>query len=458
MAKAQKWVILAAFGAMAGVAYAQSSLGAGPAELPPASFRGAEYVDSRGCAFIRTGAGGVDQWVPRVSRARTPLCGLTPSLPRGAVAASAPSAPAGGGLPDTGSVFRSIDLGQGQARPAAAPARVAAPAQPPVIQPRAQALRVPAPVVAPVVAPPVIVPAPARQAAGSGFQRCEVQLVGGGRVVFSSAQPLRCGPQAQHPSDGRAIIGGAAATPALGAVQPSIAPQAVQVANGGAIVPQGYRAVWTDGRLNPARGPRTALGDAQMAQVWTNTTPMRAVEDTQGRFTLSGLFGRIFGGLRPVRTIDAPRYVMVQSPNAFAPTQGSGVGFGPIGGGAAVAGVVQAASPADFVVPSARNAPATAMLPAAATTTNARPALERAAPAPIAAPASGRLIRVADFASRGQAEATARQLAELGMTARLGQIGSGGFALLVGPYASEPATTRTVEALHLIGFHNARIQ
>jgi hypothetical protein len=44
-------------------------------------------------------------------------------------------------------------------------------------------------------------------------------------------------------------------------------------------VPAGYRAIWTDGRLNPNRGPRTAAGDAAMARVWTDDVPMRLQGD-----------------------------------------------------------------------------------------------------------------------------------------------------------------------------------
>ena len=44
-------------------------------------------------------------------------------------------------------------------------------------------------------------------------------------------------------------------------------------------VPAGFKPAWTDGRLNPNRGPRTARGDAEMALVWTNTVPRRLVSE-----------------------------------------------------------------------------------------------------------------------------------------------------------------------------------
>ena len=51
-----------------------------PAETPPSNFTGMQYVDSKGCAFIRVGFSEPARWVPRVTRQRRQVCGLTPSM------------------------------------------------------------------------------------------------------------------------------------------------------------------------------------------------------------------------------------------------------------------------------------------------------------------------------------------------------------------------------------------
>ena len=51
------------------------------------------------------------------------------------------------------------------------------------------------------------------------------------------------------------------------------------VAGGVLGVPPGFRPAWDDDRLKPNRGPQTAGGDAQMAQIWTNTVPRKLLRE-----------------------------------------------------------------------------------------------------------------------------------------------------------------------------------
>lgn len=55
-----------------------------PAEVPPADFTDTQYVDSRGCVFVRAGSNGEVTWFPRFGDDRQPVCGYEPSLRGGA--------------------------------------------------------------------------------------------------------------------------------------------------------------------------------------------------------------------------------------------------------------------------------------------------------------------------------------------------------------------------------------
>ena len=64
----------------------------GPAETPPDGFRGTQYVDSKGCVFVRAGVNGQITWIPRVDRNRRLVCGFKPSIRQQIVAPSEPPA------------------------------------------------------------------------------------------------------------------------------------------------------------------------------------------------------------------------------------------------------------------------------------------------------------------------------------------------------------------------------
>lgn len=88
-----------------------------PAEQPPAGFSGTQYVDSRGCVFMRAGLDGQTAWVPRIDSNRQVICDRPPTF--GAPLAL-PAVAATGAAAETEAVA--------EAPPAAAPPSAPAPA------------------------------------------------------------------------------------------------------------------------------------------------------------------------------------------------------------------------------------------------------------------------------------------------------------------------------------------
>ncbi len=224
---------------LTGVHAQTTSNNAVPAEFPPASFTGKQYVDSNGCIFIRAGVSGNVTWVPRVGRDRKQICGYQPSAQTSSAAAvPTPRAAAPAPVEIVPDAVPGV-IATAPAAPVAAPTAVVAPVA---------TASVAAPVAAPktVKARPVVVPAsPKRSTAG-----------------YIKAINASTGETVLLPPNTRVVP--------RHVYENSRASRNVQV-------PKGYRAGWRDDRLNPYRAEQTLKGRAQMNMVWTNTVPRRLV-------------------------------------------------------------------------------------------------------------------------------------------------------------------------------------
>ncbi len=235
-----------------------------PAEIPPASYTGKQYVDSKGCVFVRAGFDGAVTWVPRVNRQRNVLCGAQPTFANQPIPAPAPTI-----APVQGVVAAATPTVM--PRPAAT-ARVPVQtlprlAKPAPVQPRrvvqAPIYRSIKPV--PVRHAPVVAPAPAykmppRVADASGCPHAS-----------SVRHTVRCGPQADHPGNyATGYDGTYTGIASTGVIHVKPAPAITP--------PPGYRAAFSDGRFNPNRGKQTHEGYVQMRLVWTSGTLRRLVE------------------------------------------------------------------------------------------------------------------------------------------------------------------------------------
>lgn len=155
-----------------------------PTEFPPASYKASQYVDSAGCAYVRSGHSGHVIWVPRVSRDRKVLCGFQPSLTNAQASLPVipdPVLPAGAKAPlatvaTTTTIPEQVSAPSKRTSfPAAAPVKLA-----PQVEPVA-----PKPVVA--AAKAVVKSAPVKRAT-----LADAEIVGQTCGTNAAGQPLRC--------------------------------------------------------------------------------------------------------------------------------------------------------------------------------------------------------------------------------------------------------------------------
>ena len=409
--------------------------------FPPSSYKGKQYVDSRGCIYIRAGIDGNVTWVPRVNRSRKQVCGYQPT----ALKAGTTTKTARTKAPELITVAPS---GRPTATAAAKPTAVAAPKpkakaapKPKVVaQPTVRTTtRKPVPTVAstlptaqkpaPVKAKPVTVvaaPKPAAPAARTGGCSNASSL---SQRYINKTPDVRCGPQAESPitpgtGSGVGPQSSLRLTPNTRVVQRHVYDNRQNTQN--FPVPAGYKSVWTDDRLNaqraerglrpavishtdlipdgyrmvdreddrmnPMRGMRTAAGDAQSAQIWSNTVPKQ---------------------LKPVPT----RAQVITLPKSAA----------------------RSPAEATHVRVSTRSAPQGQQLPKVSTK---------------------RYIRVATYTADADARQTAQSLARTGLPMRLGSLNRNGKSyrvVLAGPYTSDSEANQALARVQAAGFGGARL-
>lgn len=433
-----------------------------PAEYPPESFKGNQYVDSRGCIYIRAGVDGYTTWVPRVTRDRKVVCGYKPSLsateriaaaapqerrgveqititpsatapaapkpPSAQTAAAAPAAPkstapkkgtlAGllGGTGPAPSPGPEPTVQQNPAPPKAKPAAAPAPKRTVKVVPA------PKPAVQTAAAPTAAPPATPKVKCPNASEFSQQYINDGSR------HPVRCGPQSKPPYPAGAYqysANGGAAASGTRVVPRHVYDNRQNTQN--VAVPEGYRTVWQDDRLNPHRAERTlapyqprqgvtvpdgyrmawsdgrlnsrrggsAAGDSQTGHIWSDTVP------------------------RKLNHVPTDRRV-VQNPNPQNP------------------GLPRARTPTR-----SETKQATAQQP-----TRAQPAGKR------------RYIRVATFNTDAEARASAQALVrKTGLTVRLGTLTRKGKTyrvVMAGPYTTDASANSAMSKVRGAGYSGAR--
>ncbi|WP_425041137.1 SPOR domain-containing protein [Primorskyibacter sp. S187A] len=426
-----------------------------PAEVPPASFRGNQFVDSRGCVYVRAGVDGATRWVPRVSRSREVVCGFQPTgATRTAGAAPARNAP---------EVVQITPRGTSAAAPAPAPAATPTPAPAPRVvtpapAPRPQAApnqpirtvastpatpRVirPAPVTRPapvaVPTPRVVTPTPAPRSTATANAGCP-GLSGMSKKYMHSGPNVRCGPQAQphvtlkggtqklrtptgqvktiRNRDVVVYSGTSGVRQITG--QTVIAPRNAYEERRQAVtkVPKGYKLAWEDGRLNPKRGYQTLDGRRKMMLVWTNTVPRQLVDQYSGEVVT-----RYFPDLQYPYT--SPRQ--------------------------------QAAAEAKAKV--------SVKAPKANTVQTIRPRAVSTKSAPIktrAKPATHRFVQLGTW-NKGEEASTVKRLQRAGLPVKIGKFSRNGKeyrSVLMGPYAKQDALMAGLSRAKKMGYSRAKLR
>lgn len=424
-----KGVVLAAL-VVSSAAGAQSlkQIG-GPANAPPPAFQGQQFVDSRGCLFLRAGYGAGVNWVARVDRSHKPICNM---IPTGSAAAQA--AVAADMAPDPQALAQVPAAPGEKAATGAVAVRQLAPPSP---GPKPTVLASAAVLSTNPAAPRYLSPtsqAPGYQgtvvATSVAGVKCydtapvleRVNVLGGTALVCTRGDgavsgwlpPILAGAalvRAAAPVDAVAATGRVAGQAA--AVQIMPVPQLVaRSSHALPKPPKGWVYAWKDDRLNPLRGVGTAQGQGEQDQIWQRTIPMVLLTEAPPQNALQRALG-----IHP-KPATARAY----------PTVSTGVS-------------TMSASP---VVKPARDRP-TPVLQVSST--------------PAAPPASGALlVQVGCFAEPSNAQAVVARLSALGLpvsTSRTTRKGLSMQVVYAGPFDTGSQASSGLSTVHSAGYVDA---
>lgn len=393
-----------------------------PAEFPAPSYKGKQYVDSKGCVYIRAGIDGNVTWVPRVTRQRKQVCGYKPT--------GGPTAVAGGQSGQQGKAPVQLTVKPAPdavvapvVKPKPAPKTVRAKPVTPV-KPKAVPTTTTTQVVVPKPKPVPrkqvkvipVTPTKAKTQTKTKFAAKPAPV-----IQAAPALPLDTRVVPRHVYDNRQnttnfkVPKGYRSVWKDDRLNPKRAERTLRpaVVTTAAKIPRGYGRAWDDGRLSRTRAMGTARGDAQTDLVWTKTVPRTLVPvPTQGQ----------------VVTIKSARSERRKS----------------------LFGATLPAQPQERTQTVARLSTRSAPVDPPARRT-----------ARITSTSDGqRYVRVATYTNEADARTTARALAKQGLPMRLGtvkRIGKSQKVVLAGPFATTQEARAALSAVQSAGFTKARI-